>query len=99
MPWWGWVSVGIAGWLFIARWSMRWCRELQPDSEIDVHLLLSLLVPCFVILGMFPDWMKKRGWHLDERTLRRLVGESRWHRAERHAREHEQRCRDVGMPT
>lgn len=99
MPWWAWVSVAIAVWLFMARWSMRWCRELEPDSAPESHLILSLLFPCFTILGLFPDWLKKRGRPLDEQTLRTLVGESSWHRADRLTREHEQRCQDLGLPT
>ena len=54
MPWWGWLSVAIAVWLFMARWSMRWCRELEPDTDPEPHLILSLLFPCFTILGLFP---------------------------------------------
>ena len=99
MPWWGWVFGGIAAWLFMVRWSMRWCRELYPETNLDVHVVLSMLCPCFAILGLFPDWLKKQGCRLDERPLRTLVGESRWHRAERLTKEHEQRCRDLGLPT
>jgi hypothetical protein len=99
MPWWGWLVAAIAFWLFTARWSMRWCRELQPDGDLDVHILVSVLIPWIAILNLFPAWLTKRGWRLDERKLRALVGESRWHRAERLAHEHEQRCSDLGMPT
>lgn len=99
MPWWGWLPAGIAIWLFMARWSMRWCRELQPGIDLDVHVLVSLFVPWIGILNTFPAWLKKQECRLNEGTVRKLVGESRWHRAERLAREHEQRCEDVGMPT
>jgi hypothetical protein len=99
MPWWGWVSVAIPAWLLMARWSMRWCRELQPDNDLDLHVLVSLLIPWIAILNLFPVWLTKRGCRPDERTLRMVVGESRWHRAERLAREHEQRCKELGMPT
>ena len=98
MPWWGCLSVVIAVWLFLARWSLRWCRELYPDTNVDVHVVFSVLLPYFVILGLFPDWLKRQGCRLDERRLRRLVGESRWHRAERLTREHQQRCKDLGLP-
>lgn len=99
MPWWAWLSAAIAFWLFSARWCMRWCRELQPDGDLDVHVLISLMIPWMALLGLLPDWVKKHGWRLDERALRTLVGESRWHRVERLAREHAQRCQDLGMPT
>jgi hypothetical protein len=99
MAWWGWLSAGIAVWLFAARWSMRWCRELQPDGNLEAHVVLSLVVPWLMLPGLFPDWLKKRGCRVNERTLRKLVGESGWHRAERFAREHAERCKDLGMPT
>lgn len=97
MSWWEWLAA-VAGYLFIARWCLRWCRELQPDTEIELHMWMALFLWCFVIPCLLPTWLKKRGFDLDEVSLRRLVGESSWHRAERLAREHQQRCEELGMP-
>ena len=99
MHWWEWLCAAIAVWLFMARWSIRWCRELEPETDPEPHVILSLLFPWFTILGLLPAWLKKQGGRLDEHRLRALVGESRWHRAERLAREHAERCEELGMPT
>lgn len=97
MPWWGWLAAA-AGYLLIVRWCLRWCRELQPDIEADLQVTLALFLWWAVIPSLFPEWLKKRGLVLEEGTLRRLVGESGWHRAERLHLEHQQRCQEMGMP-
>jgi hypothetical protein len=97
MPWWAWLAT-IAAYLFIARWCLRWCRELDPDTDLDIHVVMALFLWWVVIPGLLPAWLRKHGFRLDERRLRKLVGESRWHRTERLAREHEQRCQELEMP-
>lgn len=86
-------------WLFMARRVARWSLELDGGSLDFRTVLVCLLLWPVGYAALCEDWHRKNGRRsLSDATTRLLVGESRWHRRERRAREHEERCKDVGEP-